>query len=56
MYLPIRGTESDWAGRVSATSSKKTVRASSTVTLSDICNMRISLKTKLIKGSVIQHL
>ena len=38
VYLPTIGTESDWGGRVSPTSSKKTVRASSTVTLRDICN------------------
>ena len=40
VFLPMIGTESDWVGRVSATSSKKTVIASNTVILRDICKMR----------------
>ena len=43
--IPMRGTESDWGGIVSATSSKNTVRARRTVTPRDTCKIIKSVIT-----------
>ena len=51
--LPTIGTEFDWGGRASPTSSKKTVRASSTVTLRDIYNTRSFKKSKWTQSRVV---